>query len=73
MKSSALLPSNLPRVIVIFFFLRHFFLLFGHISRYVKISTEGCRIRPLKHLAFAILSTFWTCLRFIFPELLKNL
>ena len=44
-----------------FIFCSPAFLLFAHISRYVKISTEGCRIRLRKHLALAIFSTFWAC------------
>ena len=35
------------------------FLLFGHISRYVNLSSKGCRIRIRKHLALAIFTTFW--------------
>ena len=52
------------------------FLLFGNLSLYVKISTEGCRIRLRKNLAFANFSTFWTCFWVIFviyiSRIIKN-
>ena len=49
------------------------FLLFGHKSRYVKISTEGCRIRLRKHHAFAIFGTcFWVIFVIYVSRISKN-